>query len=209
MARTNGRTNNPRCSICRHPNRTLIERAHVAGASSNAIAAKYEATRDTIWDHCKHHMPPDLRAQYLAEIPLAELAQRAAEEGLSLLDYLALIRATLMQQFRTAASVGDRNGTSLIAGRLLQTLAQIGNLTGEMARLGGSTTINNTAVFMNSPVFSDLHAMLIRQWQDYPDALAAVLSGLRELEARETRAIGQAAPRATAIDLEAGHVGSV
>jgi hypothetical protein len=170
MARTNGRTNNPRCAICKHPNRALIERAHVAGASLNAIASKYEITRDAVWNHCKKHMSPDMRAQYLAETPLAELVERAAEEKLSLIDYLVLIRGVLVRQFQECAAVGDRNGTALMAARLLQTSAQIGTLTGEMARLGGSTTINNTAVFMNSPVFSDLHAMLIRRLRDYPDA---------------------------------------
>jgi hypothetical protein len=77
------------------------------------------------------HVPEDVRLQYLTEIPIKELAQRAANEGVSLLDYFAIIRGVLLQQFQLAASVNDKNGTAVLAGRLTEVLREIGRITGE------------------------------------------------------------------------------
>jgi hypothetical protein len=41
-----------------------------------------------------------------------ELAARASTEGISLLDYFAIVRGVLLQQFQLAASVNDKNGTA-------------------------------------------------------------------------------------------------
>ncbi|MDB5553199.1 MAG: hypothetical protein JWL86_3183 [Rhizobium sp.] len=177
-----------RCSICTHPNRPLIESARIAGLSLDAVAAKYGAHRDAVWRHMTRHVTDDIRAQYLAEIPLAELAElaeRARKENLSLLDYLSLIRSILMQEAQLAAAVHDRHGLSAISGRLTEVLKQIGTLTGELVRMAPATTTNITnAIFVNSPAFTALNEMLISRLARHPDALAAVLEGLRELEAQ-------------------------
>jgi hypothetical protein len=172
------------CSICRHPDRVLIEQTRIAGGSLDNIARKFAVHRDAVWRHCTRHIPEDLRAQYLADVPVKELAQRASAEGLSVLDYLAIVRGVLLQQFQLAASVNDKNGTAVLAGRLTEVLRVIAGITGELMRTPGVMNVSNTVNFVNSPIFLDLQTMLVKRLAGHPDALSAVIEGLRELEAR-------------------------
>src|SRR3982074_156109 len=95
----------PVCSICKHQARGLIEATRVAGASLDSVAAKHGISRDALHRHMKNHVPEDIRLQYITEIPIKELAQRAANEGVSLMDYFGIVRGVLLQQFQLAASV--------------------------------------------------------------------------------------------------------
>lgn len=119
---------------------------------------------------------------YLADTPLRELAARAAEEGVGLIDYFNLVRSTVIQQLLLAASVNDRAATASLSGRAVDVLREIGRLTGEIQRIGNLTINNNTAVFLNSPAFAQLQEMLIGRLAGFPEALAAVVDGLHELE---------------------------
>ena len=174
----------PRCKLCAHPERARIEMMRVGGVGLDAIAAQFNVSRDSVWRHMKDHVSDDERAEYLADIPLAEMLARAADEGVSLLDFFKIVRATLMKQFQLAASVNDRRAVASLAGRLNETLDLIGKLTGEMLRLSPGTVVNNTAVFVNSPMFTDLQSMLVRKLAGHPEALSRVVEGLQELEAR-------------------------
>jgi hypothetical protein len=183
----------PVCTICKHENRVLIEQTRIAGASLDSIALKFDCSRDAVHRHMANHVSEDLLAQYLADAPIAELAQKAASEGISVLQYLSLIRSTLMNEFQLAANVHDRHATSALAGRLNEVLRSIGTISGELGDMARSITVNNnsTVNFVNSPVFIDLQQMLIRRLAGHPDALSSVIEGLTELERRS-------APRATA-----------
>jgi len=175
------------CTICKHPNRALIEQARVVGCSLDAISAKYGVSRDALHRHCKNHLSDDLRSEYLAQVPLRELAEKAAAEGLTVLEYLSLVRGILVQQLQLASSVNDRNGVSNIARTLNDTLGKIGQITGEMGAIAArniNITATNNVSFVNSPVFADLQQMLIRRLAGHPEAMAAVVEGLRELESR-------------------------
>jgi hypothetical protein len=181
----------PVCTLCKHPSRVLIEQTRVAGASLDSIARKFGVSRDIIHRHCKNHVSEDLKASYLAGVPLKELAAKAASEGLSVLEYFALIRATLLTEFQLASQVHDRHATSALAGRLTEVLREIGRITGEIMRSPGVQNVTNTVNFVNSPVFVDLQTMLIRRLAGHPDAMAAVIDGLRELEAKSERPVVQ------------------
>jgi hypothetical protein len=171
-----------RCLICRHPDRTLIEQTRIAGASLDTIAAKYNVSRDAIWRHMGKHVSEDLRAEYLAGIPMKELAEKAATEGVSVLDYFSIIRGTLMTQFQLAASVNDKHATATLAGRLTEVLRAIGQISGEMGSMAAnSITINNTTV-LNSPVFASLQANLLYALAPFPEARAAVVAALRQMD---------------------------
>jgi hypothetical protein len=177
----------PACSICRHEHRTLIEATRVAGASLDSIAAKYSVSRDSIHRHMKSHVSDDLRAELLASVPLEQLAAEAAREGLTVLQYLSLTRATLVRQMQLAASVNDHHATAALAGRLNETNRLIGAITGEMGDLAArniTITATNNVSFVNSPVFLDLQQMLVRRLAAHPEAFATVIEGLRELESR-------------------------
>lgn len=186
MPRTRRAIVKARCTICRHPERSRIELAHVSGVSLDHIAAKFGATRDAIWRHARNHMTEDDRAMYLADVNLTEVAERANSESLSLLDYLSIVRATLMCQMQMAAGLNDRHATAVLAGRLTEVLKEIGKLTGELLRMSPTHVTNNTAVFLASPHYASLERMLIDRLAPFPDALASVVDGLRSLESQPT-----------------------
>jgi AcrR family transcriptional regulator len=171
-----------RCHVCKHVDRALIEQTRVAGASLDTIAAKYGVSRDAIYRHMKSHVSEDARADYLAGIPLKELAIKAAEEGVSVLEHFSIVRAVLMKQFQLASSVNDRNAVGSLAGRLTEVLRAIGHISGEMGSMAAnSITINNVSI-MNSPVFANLQANLLHALAPFPEARAAVVTALRAMD---------------------------
>jgi hypothetical protein len=173
----------PRCICCGHKDRVLIEVARIGGCSLDSIAAKYGISRDAVWRHMKDHVTDDARADYLAAIPISELAAKSAEEGLSVLAYFSVIRATLMQSFQLAASVGDRHATGMLASRLTEVLRAIGQISGELGGMANSITINNThTTVLNSPIFASLQANLLQALAPFPEARAAVVMALRQLD---------------------------
>jgi hypothetical protein len=172
-----------RCIVCGHNDRALIEAGRISGISIDVLAAKFKVSRDAIWRHCKAHISDDARADYLAAIPMEELAEKAAAEGVSVLEYFRIIRSTLMSQFQLAASLNDRNGVAILAGRLTETLRAIGSISGELNSLAvNNLTINNTTTILNSPVFANLQANLLTALAPYPEARAAVVMALRHMD---------------------------
>jgi hypothetical protein len=171
-----------RCIVCGHPDRALIEAARVVGCSLDTIAAKHSISRDAIFRHMKNHVDEATRADYLAGIPMKDLAAKAAEEGVSVLQYFSIIRGVLMSQFQLAASVNDRNATATLAGRLTEVLRAIGSISGEMGNLASSITINNTTNILNSPIFATLQANMLHALAPFPDARAAVVAALRQMD---------------------------
>jgi hypothetical protein len=173
-----------RCNICTHTDRARIELARVSGASLDSIAHTFNVSRDAVWRHCTKHVTPEQRSIYLADVDLKSVAERANAESLSLLDYLAIVRSTLLQQMQVAAGMNDRPGTAALAGRLNETLKLLASLTGELLRLNPHTVNHNVTVFMSSPLYIELEQMLINTLSDHPDVLAKVVDGLRRLEER-------------------------
>ncbi len=171
-----------RCVVCNHKDRVLIEFARVAGASLDSVAAKHGISRDAIWRHMNKHVDDAARADYLAQVPMQDLAAKAAEEGVSVLQYFSIIRATLMTQFQLAASLGDRSATATLAGRLTEVLRSIGSISGELGSMAvNNLTINNVSI-MNSPVFANLQANLLHALSPFPEARAAVVAALRQMD---------------------------
>jgi len=181
MPAPRGQPNN-RCSICSHDQRYRIELAMVAGVGRRVIAKRFAVSGDAAWRHLRHHVPDERRAQLVAgPLKLSQLAERAAEEGMSLLDYLAMIRSSLTHQFLAASDAGDRQGAALLSGRLLECLRMIGQVTGDLTRATSNVTNNN--LILGSPLMADLQRMLITRLRPYPDAGRAVLEGLEALSA--------------------------
>jgi hypothetical protein len=171
------------CQIWRHSDRLRIELLRLSGTSLDQVAARFQVHRDALHRHMMALDDAD-RAALIADLPMKELARQAAEEGVSLIDYFKVIREVLMRQLLTAASSGDRIGTASLSGRAIECLKELGRVTGEISNLTAFTVNNNTAVFVNSPQFAQLETMLIERLAKYPDALAEVVAGLRELEAK-------------------------
>jgi hypothetical protein len=179
------------CLVCAHKDRARIEQGRVAGVSLDALSRKFGPSRDSIFRHCRDHLSEDQRAMYVLETPLKDLAARASEEGVSVLEYLSIVRTILLQQFQLAAACNDKNGTAVLAGKLTEVLRLVANISGEILKAPAIQNVTNTVNFINSPMFADLQQMLIRRLANHPAAMASVVEGLRELENRS-------APRPTA-----------
>lgn len=170
------------CQVCGHLERHRIELLQVGGASLDSLAKKFGVSRDSVHRHMRNHVDPEMKANYLAgPVGLHNLAQRASEEGVSLLDYLSIIRSTLFRQFDAAASTGDVNGTVSISGRILEVLREIGKLTGELTKLAPNVQINNTLV-MQSPAFLELTTTIMVALRPFPEARAVIISELQRID---------------------------
>jgi hypothetical protein len=172
------------CLVCAHKDRVRIEASRVAGVSLDNLSRKFGVSRDSIFRHMRDHVDADLRAQYLAEVPIKDLAKAAADEGCSVLEYLAIVRSALMQQFQLAVACNDKNGTAILAGKLTEVLRLVANISGEILKAPSVANITNNVNFINSPMFADLQQMLVRRLAGHPEALTAVVEGLRELESK-------------------------
>jgi hypothetical protein len=202
-ARMGTKAQKPRCTVCRHAERARIELLRLAGVSLDNLASQFGVKRDAVHRHMAKHVSDADKAAYLADIPLDQLKARAADEGVSLLDFLRIVRATLIRRFQIAAEAGDNHATASLAGRLNETLALIGKLTGEIARLvPGMTVNNNTMVLIESPAFAELQGRLLKALAPFPDARAAVVAALASFDAEEasTRALGRPSEQARVIE---------
>lgn len=174
-----------RCAICRHPERARIEALHVAGKSFDKLAEQFGIQRNAIWRHAHRHMSDEAKATYLIGAgKIAQLAEIAAEENHSLVDYLAILRSTLFGQLDRLATENDHVGVNLMAARITEVLRDIARITGQISNLAGSTIINvqNNNVILNSAPFADLQAGLLRVCAAHPEARAAVIGLFSELD---------------------------
>jgi hypothetical protein len=157
--------------------------ALVSGVSTRAVAKKYDVSRDAAWRHLTNHVPPERRAQLVAgPMKLGELAEKATAENSSLIDYVNVVRSTLVARFLAVSEAGDNQNTGLLAGRLTEVLRLQAGLTGELSKATSSIT-NNVAI-INSPFMADVQSMLLRTLAAFPEARTAVVRGLEELAQR-------------------------
>lgn len=172
-----------RCKVCQSPERFRIELLLVSGAGRRAIAKKFGVSADAIWRHGRLHISQEQRAQLLAgPVKLRELADRAAEEGLSLLEYIGMVRSTVLRQFFAAGEASDRAGVGLLAGRLSELFRLQGQFTGELASsLVTNTTVNNFH-FTTDPAFRQLMMDVAEALEPYPQARRAVFARFAALE---------------------------
>lgn len=173
----------PKGHLSRHPDRLAIELASLAGMSLDKVASRFGVHRDAVWRHMKS-LDPAYRAALVADVPLEEMAERAAKEGLSLLDQLAVLRQSLMHAAIEAKAAGNHTAHAKLASAAINAVRETGRLTGELRSAPTIQNItNNVAVLMASPVMQRLQTMLMQRLAPYPEALAAVLEGLSELDA--------------------------
>jgi hypothetical protein len=195
------------CLVCGHKDRVRIEASRVAGVSLDSLSKKFGPSRDSIFRHCRDHLTEDQRAQYILTAPLKDLAKAAADEGISLIEYFAIIRAALLQQFQLAVSCNDKNGTAILAGRLTEVLNAMGRLTGEILNASSVTNIttNNFAFLQSHPAFAKVQAVLLQALARHPQARADVVAALRSLDSESSPAAA-ARPANPVLELEASHV---
>lgn len=186
--------------IARHPDRMAIELAYFANMSLDRIAERYGVTRDSIWRHVKK-LDPAYRAALVADVPLEQMAERAAKEGISLLDQLSVLRMGLMHSAIEAKAAGDHYAHATLSNAAVNAIREAGRLTGELKNVPTIQNVtNNVAVIMASPVMARLQTMLAQRLGPHPQALEAVLAGLAELEASEPGPGSSQAPASRIIE---------
>jgi hypothetical protein len=177
-----------RCQVCRHEERARLELLKAGGASLDSLAIKFGVSRDAIHRHWRDHVSDEMKAGYLAGPgSLEELAERAAKEGDSALDYLRLCRTVLTAQLTAMSEAGDGRGAALVAGQLTRTCEAIARVTGELSELARSTTYNITNNLVLEPAWLRIQATLLQALAPYPEARAAVISALEQLDESEPR----------------------
>ena len=182
---------NHRCQVCRHSEKWRIELLRAGGASFESLATKFGVDRDAIWRHWHDHVTAEAKAGYLlGPAELATLAEKAAIEGDSVLDYLKLCRTVLVGQLAAMSEAGDARGAAFVAGQLTRTLEAIARVTGEIGELARSTiNINgNVSILTDSPAFAKVQATLLHALADHPDARRDVVLALRQLEEENAQA---------------------
>jgi hypothetical protein len=138
----------------------------------DALANQFGMSRWAVLRHCKNHVTPRRKAELLAgPARVNDLVNVAASESKGLLEYLGVVRGVLFNQFLSAAEAQDGNGVAKIASRLLESLRELGRITGEFRQLSG-LTINQTTVnnFIGSPEFNQIIAVTINALGEFPEA---------------------------------------
>jgi hypothetical protein len=175
----------PRCQVCRHDERWRIELLRAGGATLDSLADKFGVHRDAIHRHYRDHVSEEMKASYLAgPVQLEELAAKAADTGVSVLDNLNAIRVILMGHLTSVTEAGDGRSAAYIAGRLTATLETIARVSGELGALATTYNItNNVAVLTEHPAFMRVQATILRALAEHPAARADVVRALRDLDA--------------------------
>jgi hypothetical protein len=189
---------NNRCQVCRHDQRWRIKLLRAGGASLDALAQKFNVDRDAIWRHWHKHVTPEAKAACLAgPVSMEHLIEKAATEGDSVLDYLKIVRGSLLVQLSTMGVAGDSRNVGYIAGQLVKTLEAIARITGELGSLATSINItnNNNVAVLDHPDVARVLATLLRALAEFPDARTRAVDALRGLDSENART-GPAGPMA-------------
>jgi hypothetical protein len=177
----------PRCHVCSHPDRARIECAKVAGRGLDDIAKEFGVHRDSLWRHMLKHVSQETKIGYLAgPVKLTELANLAASENKSIIEYLSILRSILFGQLDRSAQLNKPYEVDRIGGRVLDTLKEIGRLTGELSAFTSQSinVVNSQTIVMNSPIVAELQAELLQTLAPYQDARAAVIAMFVRLDER-------------------------
>lgn len=163
----------PRCSICHHPERARIELLKAGGASLDSLAKKFKIDRTALHRHWHAHVTIEAKAGYLAGTDdLATLRDKVADEADSVLDYLRVVRTSLLAALMTMQEAGDGRGVASVATALIACLERIGKVTGQISAITSTTNIN--VALINSPEWLDLASDILKALTPYPDARVAV-----------------------------------
>src|SRR4051812_3513878 len=179
--RKSNTTPNARCTICVHAERSRIEHLMAAGSSKRAVGERFGVSSDAAFRHFRNHVSPAMKAASVAKAlkPGVELEAMLTEESNGLLHHLQNIRGKLYVAFDASVEMGDRVGSALLAGRLLENLRFLSELTGRLQKYATPHSVTNISI-QTSPQFLSLQARLIQALAPFPDARRAVISAFRD-----------------------------
>ncbi|WOJ89896.1 hypothetical protein RZS28_00850 [Methylocapsa polymorpha] len=169
---------------------------HAVKTAPTPINIKAALHRDAVWRHVENHVSDETKASYLlGPAKVADLANAAADESRTVIDYLAIVRSILMNALDSAAQRGKPYEIERISGRMVEVLREIGRITGEVSQFAAATiNITNNTQILNSAPFMDLQSGLLQICARHPEARADIIALFRDLDARHS------APAAKLID---------
>ena len=88
----------------------------------------------------------------------------------------------LIGQMTACAEANDGLRVALLTGRLVEVLKEIGRITGEVDRIGGSISIQNNIAILNDPRMIEFQRGLISIAREIPEARPRLLSLLKSLD---------------------------
>src|ERR1700751_4648411 len=181
MARQKG-SRTGECQGCSHLDRVRIERLLAAGGSVKGTARKFEIDYHALRRHWINHVSSEARTAYIAGPGATkdQLEEIVADESLALIDHYRIVRSALYKGFAAASELGDGNALALLAGRLHENLRDSGRLTGELQH-GPLLNIQNNVLL--NPDYLNTIARIVSAVAPYPEARAAVIAALRDLDA--------------------------
>jgi hypothetical protein len=158
-----------------------IERLLAAGASIKGTARKFEIDYHALRRHWINHVTAEARATYIAGAGATkdQLEAVVADESVALIDHYRIVRGALYKGLGAASEVGDSNALALLAGRLHENFRDCGRLTGELQR-GPLLNIQNNVLV--NPDYTKAIARIVGAVAPYPEARAAVIAALRDLD---------------------------
>ena len=119
----------PKCSICHHERRHLIEVALTYKAPMRVIARRFEVSPHALWRHSKAHLTAAMRAAILtASKPTAvDLEALRTSEAEGLLGSLLAQRARLQQHIEAALEASSVHVAVAAEARITESLRLTAN----------------------------------------------------------------------------------
>ena len=172
----------PRCSICRagragEIDLLRIEKLLADRAKLKAVAAKFGLKHDALRRHWEG-IGTD-RKNYLRvgrHLSQDALAAATAEEKVSTIDHLRIVRAGLHKLFQHAVEVNDHGGGASLAAALDRNIMHGAQLVGEWQP---SPSVQNNVAIFNIPVVASTMAGIARALAPFPEARRAVVESLK------------------------------
>ena len=153
------------CTICKHPERGIIEDALLAGTPFRNIAKRSGISITALHRHKHDHMPESLAK--------AEAAEQVRADDL--LEQVRHLQEKALSILATAEQAGDMR-TALQAIREARgNLELLAKMLGELQQEG---TVNITM----APEWLELRAVIVQALRPHPEALEAVTGALGEAE---------------------------
>jgi hypothetical protein len=172
----------PRCSICTAGRAgkidlLRIEKLLADRAKLKAVAAKFGLKHDALRRHWEG-VGTD-RRNYLRvgrQLSQDALAAATAEEKVSTIDHLRIVRAGLHKLFQHAVEVNDHGGGASLAAALDRNIMHGAQLAGEWQP---SPSVQNNVAIFNIPGVASTMAGIARALAPFPEARRAVVEFLK------------------------------
>lgn len=188
------------CSVCRSPQRHLIDPALVHGVAATTLANKFRLSHDAITRHAANHLTPTQRAALLtaSEPSKIDLERLRRSESEGLLASLLAQRARLQQVIEMAVAAGDLAAATSAEKAMTQSLSLTARLLGQLV----SISEHRSTHLLTSADYVRMRHALTAALRPFPEAARAVAQALARLETDAAGEILERAGKASPVLIE-------